>query len=523
MRLRKLLCLPALLYAGSTVAQVHGEGGYYNWTLERMKAAVEEKDISINYWGCGNKGSGDYADLDQFWCFTDRYLKSYLGVQSQDEKFEEYGGMQFRSGIYFQGKTDKEPFMTLTPEYPVLAFKVSVPMQSETIKDGNTVNMEVYWDDPYTEEVETTEITGMPGFNSGKKTLDVVRNSRPWEEKDEFGRDQAQLKYDILTGRNDAAAKSDTVILMKRMDKGYDRDSCDIFVAINFAAMKDKEAAEEEEAARLIDRLPIKIMKLTLGAFAYARGTVGDGTGQRVKTRYEMPYVYAKAIRTYRSMTEALEGFTDKNNYGDGPSEFALDIPEAGMCTYYGEQAFTLPKGVKAGVVTMADNATAQVDWRYAEGDMVPPLTGVLLSAADGVTSCRFLTSSVYLPSPEDNLLQGSLSSRQVVGGGYRYYKLAEGTNGLGFYYDAEGGESILSGAHKAYLALPEAMAANAHFISLDGGTTHVGCTFAEGEEIVDVVGVSGTFWKRRVRKVDALDGLPKGIYIVKGKKYVVK
>ena len=130
---------------------------------------MEEKDISINYWGCGNKGSGDYADLDQFWCFTDRYLKSYLGVQSQDEKFEEYGGMQFRSGIYFQGKTDKEPFMTLTPEYPVLAFKVSVPMQSETIKDGNTVNMEVYWTTRIRKRWKPRKLRGCRVLTVGKR------------------------------------------------------------------------------------------------------------------------------------------------------------------------------------------------------------------------------------------------------------------------------------------------------------------------------------------------------------------
>lgn len=56
------------------------------------------------------------------------------------------------------------------------------------------------------------------------------------------------------------------------------------------------------------------------------------------------------------------------------------------MATYYSATAFTLPEGLKAGVVTEVaeDKTQLTVDWRYAAGSTVPGLTGVLLKGAGG-------------------------------------------------------------------------------------------------------------------------------------------
>lgn len=57
--------------------------------------------------------------------------------------------------------------------------------------------------------------------------------------------------------------------------------------------------------------------------------------------------------------------------------------------------------------------------------------------------------------------------------------------------------------------------------IDIDGEVTDVGEVLAEkkGNGQVDVFSLAGTRIKKGVRMQDALDGLPKGIYIVNGEK----
>ena len=195
-----------------------------------------------------------------------------------------------------------------------------------------------------------------------------------------------------------------------------------------------------------------------------------------------------------------------------------IKVSEAGMSTYYSANAFTVPEGLTGGVVTNEDAATVAVDWRYPAGSTVPGRTGVILKGAVGDYKAEYSVANVA--SPENNLLDGTIEAATIADAGYKYYKLADGEKGLGFYFAVEGGSSIMNGANKAYLALPENEAQEVNFLALDFGTTRITDTALAAEDVrVDVYSISGVLVRSGVKASEALDGLSKGIYIVNGKK----
>ena len=85
----------------------------------------------------------------------------------------------------------------------------------------------------------------------------------------------------------------------------------------------------------------------------------------------------------------------------------------------------------------------------------------------------------------------------------------------VGFYYGAEDGAAFINGAHKAYLALQAGQAAGARYVWFDTTTGINGVETAENNA-TDVYTVTGVH-------VNRLSNLSKGIYIVGGKKVIVK
>lgn len=197
-----------------------------------------------------------------------------------------------------------------------------------------------------------------------------------------------------------------------------------------------------------------------------------------------------------------------------------IGVSETGVTTYYSANAFTVPEGLTGGVVTgVAEGENVlTVDWRYTAGCTVPSYTGVILKGAHGAYVGEYSVANVS--RPEDNLLEGTLVATAIDAEGYKYYKLAEGEKGLGFYFAATDGHSIVNGANKAYLALPENEAQEVNFLALDFGTTGITDTALAAEDVrVDVYTISGVLVRSGVKASEALDGLSKGIYIVNGKK----
>ena len=111
--------------------------------------------------------------------------------------------------------------------------------------------------------------------------------------------------------------------------------------------------------------------------------------------------------------------------------------------------------------------------------------------------------------TPAGNLLHGSDVATTTTGG-TKYYALQDGANGIGFYWMAADGAAFESGAHKAWLALP---ASSARYFSLDGETTSIESNQYE-------TSTNGRYYNLNGQRIMQPS---KGLYIVNGKKVVVK
>lgn len=233
-------------------------------------------------------------------------------------------------------------------------------------------------------------------------------------------------------------------------------------------------------------------------------------------------YLGVKGNNTVTNAGQSWNADNFRLYYIGAPEAASQDIgvSETGVTTYYCANAFTVPEGLTGGVVTgVAEGENVlTVDWRYTAGSTVPSYTGVILKGAHGAYVGEYSVANVS--RPEDNLLEGTLAATAIDAEGYKYYKLADGGKGLGFYFDDKDGSSIVNGANKAYLALPENEAQEVNFLALDFGTTRITDTALAAEDArVDVYTISGVLVRSGVKASEALDGLSKGIYIVNGKK----
>ncbi len=189
--------------------------------------------------------------------------------------------------------------------------------------------------------------------------------------------------------------------------------------------------------------------------------------------------------------------------------------------TVYSEKAFTVPTGLEAGVITdAAANGVLTVDYRYAAGATVPAKTAVLLKGS--AAEQKFVATTSDEVAPTDNLLHGAdavdADGKTFVEGSNKYYLLSfdkETGKDLGFYYGAADGAAVTYKAPYAFLAVPQAIAANLKGFRLNGEATGIESIAGTKDNAnAPVFDLSG----RRVQ--NAVKG---GVYIQNGKKFIVK
>ncbi len=209
--------------------------------------------------------------------------------------------------------------------------------------------------------------------------------------------------------------------------------------------------------------------------------------------------------------------------YTVNQGEFAIGAD--GYTTYYTDKAFVMPEGVEGGIVTAtAEDGKLTIDYRYVGGSVVPAKTALLLKGATGKYAYGMTTSEDAAPA--DNLLHGADAvdadgKTFVAGTDVKYYILSKNKEGnkIGFYWAAENGAPVQYQGNKAFLAVDYASGAK-HFtmFSLDGDDT-------TGIEIVNTGAVSHgrIYTLQGVCVGNNADILPKGVYIVGGKKIIVR
>lgn len=190
--------------------------------------------------------------------------------------------------------------------------------------------------------------------------------------------------------------------------------------------------------------------------------------------------------------------------------------------TYYTEDAYVMPEGVLGYTITSEDGKTLKFNETYAAGAVVPAKTALVLKATEELTANKEYTYTIVnstAVAPTNNLLHGSVAEAMTsVEGATAYYKLAQGEDGLGFYYGAENGGEFKNGAHKAYLAVMTKAMSQMRGFSFDSMTTGINHVVANAEHAKSTV-----IYDLNGRRVNSLNAAAKGVYIVNGKKVIVK
>lgn len=196
-----------------------------------------------------------------------------------------------------------------------------------------------------------------------------------------------------------------------------------------------------------------------------------------------------------------------------------VTIGSTGYATlYYSEKALEIPEGVTASIVTGVDNTSKKVTFEELDG-IIPAGTGVVLQGEP--KDYEFKVVNVNLAAPDNNMLKGTDEATEITSEN-NLYILSNGKYGIGFYLDDNNdNHKINNGAHKAYLEVP-AGASNAKYFVF-GNTEEL---VSEGDGLVD--GINDVNVSESKKEYFNLDGtrantLRKGIYIVGGKKVVIK
>lgn len=190
-----------------------------------------------------------------------------------------------------------------------------------------------------------------------------------------------------------------------------------------------------------------------------------------------------------------------------------------GFGTLYSDKAVVIPEGLTATTVKAAADGQLTMDWEYAAGNTVPANTGLLIQGENGITY-DFITTDNAVALSTTNLLSGSVADALTTGAaGSKFYKLTysevAGEQVLGFFWGAAEGAAFTNAAGKAYLVIPAGSEANG--FRLDGSAI-TGINNVELDSAADkIYTISGV-------AVSAKKGnLPAGLYIVNGKKQIVK
>lgn len=188
---------------------------------------------------------------------------------------------------------------------------------------------------------------------------------------------------------------------------------------------------------------------------------------------------------------------------------------EEGFGTFYTNKNYVLPQGLTAfGYTSIDGNNTLTKSIEYVAGDIVPANTAVVVKGAKGSYN-YYNTEEAATKTIEKNLLKGVTTDTRIeAASGVKRYILTRADDGILAFYRTNSG-TINVKANRAYLEVPTAMAVAS--FSLEGTATGI-------NNVVTTAAKQGIYTISGVRlNATTTKELPAGIYIVDGKKVIVK
>lgn len=196
---------------------------------------------------------------------------------------------------------------------------------------------------------------------------------------------------------------------------------------------------------------------------------------------------------------------------------YTLPISQYGYSTFASPRAYVVPAGLEGAIVTVEGNV-ANTEYVYTEGDIVPAGAGLLYKGTASTSYTIDVADEAATEVYAENCMKGFLQDAPLaVAADTKAYIFAnDSEDGLGFYLQGDG--SVLNLSYgKAYLSIPATLASQLKGFRLNLGeaTGISGVTTQEAE--------TGVYSLSGVRVGNTLNGLPGGVYIVGGKKVIVK
>lgn len=208
-------------------------------------------------------------------------------------------------------------------------------------------------------------------------------------------------------------------------------------------------------------------------------------------------------------------------------TDLAISTLTNGYATFVTDVPYVMPKGACGYAVTVAPHVGVITKTEaYTEGSQVPAQTALLIGGASGTNYYpAVLKEDVAATYSGENYMEGKRTADGYTdsqrGGDVYYYKLALNSASKpkpGFYYGATDGAAFqLTKPTTAYLAVPKNITpVNGYLIDFDGEETGIS-TIAptNGNANGAIYNLNG------IRMTQTLRNLPKGVYIVNGKKVI--
>ena len=201
------------------------------------------------------------------------------------------------------------------------------------------------------------------------------------------------------------------------------------------------------------------------------------------------------------------------------PQTKQVTIGNAGYATFASAHAWVLPAGVTAATAKVVGEQVVLTE-TYASGSVLPANTGVLLCGEAGVYEFLQPAEGEVGSAPTENALCPALTNQTIEApAGCQLFILAnDATNGIGFYYQGSTGDgsTVAKIGEKAYLVAPVAYGVKGY--QLQWGDATAIHAVEQAHMVHGIYTLQGT-----AVQTNDVKQLPKGIYIVNGKKQVIR